>query len=304
MKPRNAIAAFQALCGLGLGAQALLPAALEALHSVLPSCCNRFDWAEERGHRLRSGTQVASATPFSASDPAAGSGLAAALGAQLQRPLRGRDGRLLGTLVLLRAAGKPRFSLNDERHLAAVLPALAEGLQAGEAAPADDCRVPSPEPAQTLLLTLQGEVCHASRSGPLDALADDLLPGLLVHLREQVAQAQAPITHTVERGPYRAQAVLLQPRLAQAEPLAQVTLRRLEPHRVALERALRALPVTAGQMAVCRQLYGGQSHNEIGAHLGVAPATVVDHVRKLYRALDVRSTAALRAHLDGLMRWA
>jgi ATP/maltotriose-dependent transcriptional regulator MalT len=222
--------------------------------------------------------------------------------------------------VLYRAAGKPGFSLNEERHLAAVLPALADGLQAGEVPPADDSRVPSPEPAQTLLLTLRGEVCHASLPGPLDALAGELLPGLLDHLREQEAQSQAqartsatalhrqaaqpPITHTVERGPYRAQAVLLQPQIAQAEPLAQVTLRRLEPHRVALERALRALPVTAGQMAVCRQLYRGQSHSEIGAHLGVAPATVVDHVRKLYRALDVRSTAALRAHLDGLMRWA
>lgn len=38
------------------------------------------------------------------------------------------------------------------------------------------------------------------------------------------------------------------------QPLVQLSLRRHEPHRVALERGLRSLPVTPGQMAVCRVL--------------------------------------------------
>jgi DNA-binding NarL/FixJ family response regulator len=128
---------------------------------------------------------------------------------------------------------------------------------------------------------------------------------LLARLRERagqgVAGAMAPppsITHETASGQYRARGHLLQPLQQGALPLAQVTLRRLEPHRVALERALRALPITPGQMAVCRWLYHGRTHGEIGQQLGVAPATVVDHVRKLYRALDLRSTMELRSMLD------
>ena len=114
-----------------------------------------------------------------------------------------------------------------------------------------------------------------------------------------VLAAPPSISHDTMAGQFVASGTLLRPLQASASPLAQVTLRRLEPHRVALERALRALPLTAGQMAVCRQLYHGRSHAQISHHLGVAPATVVDHVRKAYRALDLRSTMELRAKVDG-----
>jgi DNA-binding NarL/FixJ family response regulator len=92
--------------------------------------------------------------------------------------------------------------------------------------------------------------------------------------------------------------VLLRSQQAGQPPLAQVTLTRLEPHRVALERALRRLPVTPGQIAVCRELYAGATHAQIGDKLGVAPATVIDHVRKVYRTLDLRSAQDLRMVLD------
>ena len=68
---------------------------------------------------------------------------------------------------------------------------------------------------------------------------------------------------------------------------------------MALQRALRSLPLTAGQMAVCRELVQGHSQADIGRRLGVATATVVDHVRKAYQALDVRSVLELRAVVDG-----
>jgi DNA-binding NarL/FixJ family response regulator len=77
-----------------------------------------------------------------------------------------------------------------------------------------------------------------------------------------------------------------------------VTLRRHEPRRVALERALRGLPLTPGQAAVCRALADGRPQARIAEALGVAPSTVVDHVRKAYRALDVHSAFELRALLD------
>ena len=364
MTAARSIAALQALCGLKLHAQVLVPAVLEALHEVVPSYRNLFDWTDDQGRLVRyfiegpidaalarryfdefHNRREAEAMPsFSTLErhPAGVRSAAelehaqffnSALYREIWRPqgfhtrleavLRGRGGRLLGSLVLYRAPGAASFSGHDEKRLAAVLPAFAAGLEALGPARADDAHVPGPEPAETLLLTLQGQLCHASPgahrlllmaeggagrdtlSTPLDLLAGRLLPALLARLRERVhegpAQMLAPppsITHETAAGQFVASGTLLRALQADASPLAQVTLRRLEPHRVALERALRALPLTAGQMAVCRELYHGHTHAQIGEQLGVAPATVVDHVRKVYQALDLRSALALRARVD------
>lgn len=72
-------------------------------------------------------------------------------------------------------------------------------------------------------------------------------------------------------------------------PLVQLRLRRHQPLRVALERALRSLPISPGQRTVCRALYHGQAQQGIADSLGVAPTTVVGHLRKAYRALDLHS---------------
>jgi DNA-binding CsgD family transcriptional regulator len=375
MKSSQSSAALRALCALGLHAEALVPAFLEALHGLVPSYRNLFDWTDEQGRLARyfvegpidaavarlyfeefhNRRDLHVVRPFEALRrmPAGVLGAdeldhadfyASAYYNEIWRPqgfrtrlqaiVRGRDGQLLGSLVLYRAPGEPRFGAHDERRLAAVLPGFAAALQTGGPAGlqpgADESHVPSPEPPETLLLTLQGEVCHASPgaarlllmaeggpsretlSRPMNALAGRLLPALTARLKEQLAgdaateaqrrrSAPPAITHVTSSGHYVAHGRLLRPHHPDGEALVQVTLRRLEPHRVALERALRALPLTPGQTAVCRQLYRGHAHGVIGAQLGVAPATVVDHVRKLYRALDVHSTLELRARLDSLM---
>jgi DNA-binding CsgD family transcriptional regulator len=51
------------------------------------------------------------------------------------------------------------------------------------------------------------------------------------------------------------------------------------------------------QRKVCSLLLSGLSQREIAADLGVAPNTVVDHVRKIYVKLDVHSVSDLRARL-------
>ena len=364
MKKSRSLLALHELCGLGLHAEVLVPAVLEALHDAVPSYRNLFDWTDEHGRLLRyfvegpidaaiaqlyfdefHNRREAEVMPRFEAVRAAPAGVTGpgdldhpgffasdfynaiwrpqGFRTRMQAVLRGRQGQLLGQLTLYREPGAPRFTAADERCLAALLPDFAAGLQAAGPPPADERYIPGPEAAETLLLTLQGEVCHASPgaqrllmmaeggisrvalSRPLDALAGRLLPMLLVRLRERAAQgvaaAMAPppsITHETVNGQYLAQGHLLQPRQEGAQPLAQVTLRRLEPHRVALERALRGLPITPGQLAVCRWLYHGHSHGDISQQLGVAPATVVDHVRKVYRALDLRSTLELRALLD------
>lgn len=364
MKEARSIAALRALCELKLHAEVLVPAVLEALHAVVPSHRNLFDWTDEQGRLVRyfiegpidgaiaqlyfdefHNRREAEAMPrfdtlhrlppgVRGADELAHEGFfRSALYNEIWRPqgfhtrleavVRGRDGQLLGSLVLYRAPGDPRFTREDERRLAAVLPAFAAGLEAHGPAVADDRHVPSRQPPETLLLTLQGELCHASPgahalllmaeggasrdtlSRPINGLGGQLLPMLLARLRERarspLLQATAPppsITHETASGQYVASGTLLQPMLDTHPPLAQVTLRRLEPHRVALDRALRALPLTPGQMAVCRELYHGRTHGEISRRLGVAPATVVDHVRKAYGQLEVCSTLELRARLD------
>lgn len=371
MKPSRAIAALRALCSLNLHAEVLVPAVLEALHQVVPSQRNLFDWTDEQGRLVRyfiegpidSGIAQLYFDEFhnrreaevmprfdslhrqppgvrGADELNHAAFFQSALYNEIWRPqgfhtrleavVRGRDQRLIGSLVLYRGPGEARFTAEDERRLATVLPALAAGLQVDGPARADDRHVPSPEPAETLLLTLQGQVCHASPgahrlllmaeggasretlSRPLDALAGRLLPMLLQRLREHVlahgstppsAQAARPtpppsITHETAAGQFVVNGRLLLPWQGAHEPLAEITLLRLEPHRVALERALRTLPVSPGQMAVCRLLYGGHTHEQIGLQLGVASATVVDHVRRIYRALDVRSALELRSVLD------
>ena len=80
--------------------------------------------------------------------------------------------------------------------------------------------------------------------------------------------------------------------------LIQITLRQLEPQAVAVRRVLRELPLTAGQAAVCARLHGGQTQTRIAQELRVAPSTVVDHVRKSLRALDLTDGAELRNFIE------
>lgn len=238
---------------------------------------------------------------------------------RLEAVLRAADGRLLGSLVLYRGPRDRPFTREDARRLAAALPTLARGLEDCDPEPAPDPHLPSPDPGETLLLTLDGEVCHASAgahrllllaeggasretlSRPLLHLGRGLVGGLLHRLREAAPGPLAPtleLQHAVPAGRLHARATLLAPLRPGGEPLAQVALRRLEPHRVALERVLAGLPLTPGQMAVCRELYRGGTHADVARRLGVATATVIDHLRKTYGALDLRSAGELRALVD------
>lgn len=372
MKPAAALHALQALCQQGLAADALVPAVLEALHGLVPSCRNLFDWTDAQGHLLRyyiegpidmalarlyfdefhNRREAEAMLPFQALSrlPAGVRGQGdlqdngfyeSALYHEIWRPqgfhsrleavLRGQGGRLLGSLVLYRSPGDAAFNADEMRRLDKLLPMLAQALEADAPGHADELHVPAPELAETLLLTPDGQVCHASPgawrwllmagggasrdalSRPALALGGPLLPQALASLQGRSAPGSAPvrpIAVSLDRpaGRFVATGQRLQPvglpgagvgpAAAPQQPLVQLSLRRHEPHRVALERALRSLPVTPGQMAVCRALYQGQAQAGIGQRLGVAASTVVDHVRKAYRALDLNSAHELRALLD------
>lgn len=52
-RARRTLQALQALCGLGLHPEVLVPSFLEALHALVPSSRNLFDWTDEQGRLVR-----------------------------------------------------------------------------------------------------------------------------------------------------------------------------------------------------------------------------------------------------------
>jgi DNA-binding CsgD family transcriptional regulator len=53
MKQSAAIASIRSLCSLGLPGEQFIPALLEALHRVIPSSRNLFDWTDAQGNLVR-----------------------------------------------------------------------------------------------------------------------------------------------------------------------------------------------------------------------------------------------------------
>ncbi|MBK6595731.1 MAG: hypothetical protein IPG23_25315 [Burkholderiales bacterium] len=126
----------------------------------------------------------------------------------MEAVIRGASGQLIGSLVLYRGLKDPSYSRDDELRLASTLPAFAAAMESYEPVNSDDTFIPTPHPPETLLLTLDGSLCHASPgahalllmaegrasrdalSRPLDALAGSLLQMLMALLREQALPAQ------------------------------------------------------------------------------------------------------------------
>jgi DNA-binding NarL/FixJ family response regulator len=348
---------LQALCHAALPADALVPALLEALHGVVPSSRNLFDWTDDDGRLLRyhfegpidpviarlyfdefhNRRETEAMLPFQAlrDRPAGVYGpeqldrpgfqetalyheiwKPQGLHTRLEAVLRGRHGRLLGSLVLYRAPGDPAFTVAERQRLARQLPLLAQALEQADGSAADEPHVPAPGPAETLLLDADGRPCNASAgawqlllmaaggasAAALDGMAQRPGGPLLQALQAQLQRrphALAQVQHDSRAGRLVASGQRLAALPGTPGPaLVLVTLRRHEPRRVALERALRGLPLTPGQAAVCRALDAGLPQAQIARRLDVAPSTVVDHLRKAYRALDLHSAQELRALLD------
>lgn len=368
--PKREMAKIHALCGSGWPAAVFIPALLEALHAVIPSSRNLFDWTDNDGRLLHYfiegpvDTAVAQryfehfhnrkdaiCMPAFASLRDAPAGVrpagdldrpdffASELYNEIWRPqglhtriegvVRSSTGCLIGSLVLYRGPRDPKFTARDEQVLEGLLPAVARALQCGTDSRSDmtasALHLPCLEPAETLLLDLAGRLWHVSPGAPrLLMLADggisrealerplvdrvDRLFGRLIdQLRERAtglasaSQAWPSLSIFNGYGRFDAQSMLLWSPDTEPSgqvPLMQITLRRLEPREVSVQRVLRSMPVTVGQASVCAALFAGQPQDEIARALGVATSTVVDHVRKLYCALDVSSLSELRALLD------
>lgn len=379
---KRKLAAVEVLCRLGLPAQAFIPAMLEALHEVIPSRRNLFDWAHEDGrldHYFVEGDlcpvvarryfedfhnrKEAECMPAFETLRTAPMGVRSArdldqpgffesalyheiwkpqgLHTRLEGVVRGRSGRLLGSLVLYRGPGDETFTNDDECTLGVLLSAIGRALESAstpEPGGADEAFASQPRAVEGVLLSSGGQALHATAGAqrlallagdgltiagvgdPIERLLECGFGSLLRRARRQLdtgrpmqqgssstgAWPATPARPAVERrtngyGRFDAFATPVWPLPAAgaaAEPMLQVTLQWAEPQRAACARALRQLPITAGQMLVCDGLLRGLPQPAIAAELGVSPATVVDHVRKVYTALDVGSTHELRSRVE------
>jgi DNA-binding CsgD family transcriptional regulator len=365
MPSKRPITIVQSLCALELGAEAFVVALMEALHEIVPSDRNLFDWSDDQGqllhyyiegpvdvdvarlyfdqfHNRREGQCMPAFhslrdTPlgvrsareldhpaFYASDLYQEIWRPQGLHSRVECVIRGRQGRLLGSLVLYRGPDQPHFTAAEERTLVELIPWIARGLEA-PAATQTSGYVRGPQAPESLVMSLDGRVHGASPGAarllmladeglsertttlPMGDLVQRQFGALLAQLRAlaRAGSREAPRrwpsqTRLNALGRFDAQAILLWPLPGDARrtPLAQVTLDWMEPRRLAVSRVLRALPLTAGQSVVCSALLQGESQSMIAERFRVAPSTVADHVRKIYRALDVGSTWELRSLVE------
>lgn len=239
--------------------------------------------------------------------------LGSALYAEIWRPqgfryrveliVRARSGRPLGSLVLYRGPGEPCFTAAEEARLLPLLPHLAQALSR-DVVPccAPGHWQPAPEPAEVLLLDDVGRLRHASAGarrllllagpgpGPQHTTSTEaVLAGLHAAARE------GPVTRMVDSpwGRFEFSARLLDALDGATPCWTQVQLRRFEPRALADERRLRGFELSGGQTAVARLLLQGLAQSEVAQRLAIAPSTVVDHTRKLYQRLGVRSAREL-----------
>jgi DNA-binding CsgD family transcriptional regulator len=240
--------------------------------------------------------------------------LGSALYAEIWRPqgfrhrveliVRAPDGQPLGSLVLYRAPGESCFTAAEEARLLPLLPHLAQAL-GRDAMPrcAPEHWQPAPEPAEVLLLDEAGRLRHASAgaqrllllAGPGPGLRPAAPPTETVLAALHAAARRGPAVQLIDSpwGRFEFSARCLAAVDGGAPHWTQVQLRRFEPRELADELRLQGFELSSGQAAVARLLLRGLAQSEVAQRLNVAPSTVVDHNRKLYQRLGVRSVREL-----------
>lgn len=352
-KHAAATAYVRELCSLGLSAELLIPALLEALHHGIPSARNLFDWVDSEGcilryyfegpidhqaarlyfdefHNRREAEAMptyqdvirGSATIRSAEELNNQHFFDSALYHEIWRPqrlhyrlegiVRGRGDKPMGSLVLYRELGDPIFDKTEEQTLATLLPYVAHGLQRRE-----DRRIDYTEgdrlPAM-VNLDPAGRIVHMSRNahkvlllahGEISPAAAARVPsgedfptlGLLLRQLARSGEGREPrctFSLTNGWGRFEFRAERLEPVCDATPALIGITIEHRVPREVRELGALESLSLTIAQKKVCKLLLRGLSQPQIAEQLGVAPSTVTDHVRKLYRKLDVHSVDDLR----------
>jgi DNA-binding CsgD family transcriptional regulator len=226
------------------------------------------------------------------------------------------QGRANG-ITLMRESGDPAFSEREEQRLGQLIPYLAHAINARPSAPSQ--LVHDGESA-IVLLGHGGRIQHESTEGrrllllaaharlapgTVDWEDDSVLPLALAKLRESVAMLMAgrpapPPVFELQNawGKFVLRAYPLETGERTESSLVAVLIERHVPLKLKLMDVMRSLPLSAKQKEVCLLLTEGASYRAVAERLSVRPNTVIDHVRKIYNKVDVRSHHELLSKLS------
>lgn len=350
MKNSTGLATLRALARAGLAPEAFIPAALEALHGVVPSFRNLFDWTNDAGEIVRywfeglidqriashyfecfynrreaevmpAFRQAIRARPTvrSAQELDTPAFFHSALYNEVWRPqglhtrvealVRTSHGRTLGSLVLYRAPGDPKFKPEDERLIEQAAGYIARGLELGESIANAKEFSQTPTRRAQVALDAQGRIAHVSPDAfkllmlahggvTPDAVAREPRREGYAALDTLWRDARRSIAIDNDWGRFVFDAEPMWPVRAGEECMLQVGIAHFELRLVSLRRALDRLPLSPMQREVCALLYRGDAQAQIARQLNVATTTVADHVRKVYAKLDVHSVKELAARIN------
>lgn len=238
---------------------------------------------------------------------------------RLEAIVRDAAGRPMGSLVLYRGPGERSFSREDERLLEQATRYVARGLEVPSAGLVAGQFVERRDRRAVLSLDAEGRLCHLSP----DALKMLLLshggmtpdnvgasqsredfPTLCLlwqHHQRHAARHPEGLVITVENswGRFIYESTPLVPLSPGVPPQLHVAIRQQEPYSLGLRRALESFELTPAQREVCSLLHCGRSTADIAASLAITPATVADHIKKIYARLDVHSVHELSARIHG-----
>ncbi|MEO5862784.1 MAG: helix-turn-helix transcriptional regulator [Burkholderiales bacterium] len=221
--------------------------------------------------------------------------------------IRDAEGRANG-VALSRIVGDAEFSERDEQLLTQLGPYLAHALNARPTAPAQF--VDAGESA-VVVVNRRGGIEHQSSEGrrllllaahpriapgAVDWRGDSAVPAVLGNLLDRIEAVAAgrptfpPIIELQSPwGKFVMRAYPMESSVATPNSLVVILIERHIPLKLKLLNAMQSLPLSAKQKEVCLLLTEGSSYQNLAVRLGVRPNTVVDHVRKIYDKLDVRS---------------
>jgi DNA-binding CsgD family transcriptional regulator len=234
---------------------------------------------------------------------------------RLEAIIRAPDEKPLGSLVLYRERGERIFDRADEDTLRLLVPYIAHGLQRATDRPIAYARserrvaqvnlddagriVNSSRDAHKLLLLAHGDISPRSASTPPNSGEFPTLARLHREVSREANPARSPFAMTLDNewGRFQFRAERLEAASPEHASVIAVTIHHLVPRELRDLEAIEAQPLSITQKKVCALLLEGLSQPQIAARLRIAPSTAVDHVRKIYRKLDVHSLDALHARL-------
>lgn len=215
------------------------------------------------------------------------------------------NGKPNGVLRLYRPKTQKPFGREDQALAGQLLPYLAHAIKAANDG---QFRYEREATCGVIVMDLQGKVLfqspearkllHAASNPALDANHDRGKALLLAELTRLCAKLQAASSglstsppcyrHTGAAGEFLFHAYWLESQSGESGSLIGISAEHREPLKLKLLRSLQHSALSPTQKEVAMLLTQGISFEQIGQSLHIKPATVKDHVGKIYGKLDVR----------------